>query len=135
MKTVFKSILFSLAALSLTATTYAAVVTSEHLLAEHCQLGELCTIPANDEGITYYYITPATGTAYHCRVDPASNTLYFAVYGGKDFVIKQGNGIYQTDSGQAFSIDIKGEFPNQGDGQIKFKKIQGSGKVKCEKAG
>lgn len=131
-KTLFTKVTY-IAAMLLTFSSVNAA--SSNGFAQRCVLGSSCTIPANDGGLTYYYITPSDGTHYTCVVHSKTGKLRVAVYGGKDFFISKLDGLFFT-ADPTVSIDIKGSFKHPDDlkdaGQIKFDKLSGSkGTVTC----
>lgn len=133
MKKFNRSILVTLIASSLlfSATAFAAPKT----LAQNCELGNTCPVPGNDGGQTLYTVTPKSGTEYACEFNSSGDSMRFSIFGGKDFHLTHGYGIY-TASPEA-KVIVKGRFENPNDqndiGVIKITRLplSADGTVKC----
>jgi hypothetical protein len=109
------------------------------VMAESCALGSTCTIPGNDGGLTYFIVTPKTGTDYNCTVwtEPGAEFSVWA-FDGKDYNIESGDGVFTVNP--RVLLQIKGKFVNPNDpssvGQIKFQAISNPAKgyVTCNPA-
>lgn len=110
-------------------------LTQAETLAERCELGSHCAVPANDGGITYYDITPTSGTQYTCEISANKGNLLVLVYGGKDFNLRGSFEFHKADPNVTF--DVSGTFKDATNpedvGQIKIKSLskEATGTVYC----
>jgi len=115
-----------------------AHATSQQRLSERCDIGDTCSIPGNDGGVTYYSVKPSLGVKYKCDIESESGKLRFWVTSDEQYQIISGNGYYVANP--SVSLEVTGRFKDPNDqnteGQLKFIKLLGnSGKVTCYGAG